>query len=154
MNASLNMYAAQQQGSTQFGRTATQMIADVNGYEQPRVRSAPTWERPTLSYTRSLGIMPEGLLPMGSAPRPRGRDVYGKTTAYRAEPRYKWGTTRNPRMMHNRPLQQPSIVPGKPRPVIFSLPVNVTEANKCGAHTGDRKHRGTSRNNLGGFFTS
>lgn len=56
--------------------------------------------------------------------------------------------------MRRMPKQAPVSNPYSPEPIVNSMKVNSSEQNKQGVPYGDRKHRGVSRNVLGGFYTS
>jgi hypothetical protein len=52
-------------------------------------------------------------------------------------------------------MPEPSIDPVVPAPVIVPVhKVNINATSKSGVAVWDRKHRGISRNVLGGFYTS
>lgn len=124
-----------------------------------RPRRRPTWEKTTLSYERSLGCMPRSLHPTGMPPTyypSRAREMLGKDTMFRSEPRYKFGRTRDIRaaIAARYELASPGIDPRIQCPVIITHPVNLAELNKTGTPVGDKKPSGVSRNNLGGFFTT
>ena len=52
------------------------------------------------------------------------------------------------------PKALPTADPHSPDPLCVNHTFNVSEQNKQGVATWDRKHRGVSRNVLGGFYTS
>lgn len=98
-------------------------------YQAPRKpKKVPTWEYPTLSYERSLGLMPPSLRPVQKSMHSRA--PFGKEVMFRAEPRYKWGTTRDVRDMYFREMPRPGMDPLVPCPVVASIPVNIAEPNK------------------------
>lgn len=143
-----------------YGSMPTQMMQDQQ-YYAPRSTSAyrqrrpKTWEKPTLSYTCSLGMMPDSLQP--NLGRGYGRRGLGRPRSHKSEPRYKWGTTRDINSMVSQEYQIPKVGRLNPMiqsPIICCHTVNLAERNKTGVPVADKKPSGISRNAIGGHYTS